>query len=312
MPLDPQVKAIVDQVAALNMPAFHQLTPQQARAQSEAMRPKTTGEPVAKVEDRTIPGLAGQIPIRIYTPAGQGPFGALLFYHGGGWVIGTLDGSDAVCRTLANGAGCVVLSVDYRMAPEDLFPAAADDCYAAVTWVADNAAQLNIDRRRIAVSGVSAGGNLAAVVALMARDQGGPAIAHQLLVVPVTDYNFETPSYSENADGPQLTRDSMRWFWKLYAPDEERARHPYASPLRAESLSGLPPAHVLTAQYDPLRDEGKAYADRLRSAGVPVTYTSYEGMTHGFFGMFAGVDRARAAVQDACTELKQVFAAQPV
>jgi acetyl esterase len=306
MPLDPQAKAILDQMAALNMPALHTLTPQQARQRPAA---QIAGEEVAHVEDRTVPGPAGAIPVRVYTPAGEPPFPVLVFFHGGGWVIGSVEGSDSTARALANASGCVVVSVEYRLAPEHKFPAAADDAYAATAWVAEHAAEIGGDPRRVAVGGVSAGGNLAAVVSLMARDRGGPPLCFQLLIIPVTDRNFETLSYSENAEGYGLTRDGMVWFWNHYLSDESEARHPYAAPLRAEHLRDLPPAYVITAEYDPLRDEGEAYAARLREAGVPVAAVRCEGLTHISFGV-PSIERGTQALRDAAEALRAAVATE--
>jgi acetyl esterase len=312
MPLDPQAKAVLDQMAALGLPEMHTLSPEAARAQAEARRIPGPIQEVANVEDRTVPGPLGEIPVRIYTPEGSGPFPALVFFHGGGWVVGSIQGSDHTCRALANGGGCVVVSVEYRLAPEHKFPAAADDSYAATRWVAENAAAIGVDPARIAVGGVSAGGNLAAVVALMARDRGGPSLVHQLLVVPVTDYRANTPSYRENGEGYQLSANGMRWFWNHYLASESDGAHPYASPLYADDLRGLPPALVQTAEYDPLRDEGEAYAARLREAGVPVTATRFPGMIHGFFSLATVLDQGQKAVDEASAALRTAFAAQPV
>ncbi|MGI8552280.1 MAG: alpha/beta hydrolase [Dehalococcoidia bacterium] len=307
MPLDPQAQALLDQMAALNLAPMHTISPQEARTRMPAA---ASNEPIARVEDRVAHGPAGEIPVRIYTPKGTGPFPALVFFHGGGWVVGSVAGSDGTARLLANASGCVVVSVEYRLAPEHKYPAAADDAYAATKWVAEQSEQIGIDPRRIAVGGVSAGGNLAAVVALMARDRGGPNLGFQLLIVPVTDRNFATASYIENAEGYGLTRDSMVWFWGHYLPGEEEAAHPYASPMQAADLSGLPPAMVITAEFDPLRDEGEAYAARLRAAGVPVTVNRREGLTHGSFGA-VGVDKGRQALQQAGEALRAALAAQP-
>jgi len=309
MPLDPQAKAVLDMRAAANLPPMSSLTPEAARRQMKEMRPQVTPIPVEAVHDRKIPGPGGELPIRIYTPAGTPPFPVLVYYHGGGWVIGDLDTHDQTCRELTNAASCVVVSVDYRLAPEHRFPAAAEDAYAATAWVAGHAANIGADPRRIAIGGDSAGGNLAAVVALMARDRGGPSIVHQLLVYPVTDYDFGTASYRENADGYLLTKDSMEWFWNCYLARPEDGKNPLASPLKANVLGGLPPATVITAEFDPLRDEGEAYGHRLRGAGVEATITRYEGMVHGFFGMTAAVDKAREAMAQAAAALKAAFAA---
>jgi acetyl esterase len=258
--------------------------------------------------DRTVPGAAGAISVRIYTPAGSTPFPVLVYLHGGGWVIGNLDTHDGTCRALANAAGCVIVSVDYRLAPEHRFPAAPEDAYAATQWVATNAASIGADPSRIAVGGDSAGGNLSAVVALMARDRGGPSLCFQLLVYPVTDGTTQSASYRDNADGYFLTKDMMEWFWNHYVRDAADRRHAYASPLRAESLNGVPPALVITAEFDPLRDEGEAYAARLREVGVPVVLTRYDGMIHGFFGMGAMLSQGTSAINEAAASLRAAFA----
>jgi acetyl esterase len=227
----------------------------------------------------------------------------LVYLHGGGWVIGTLDSYDATCRELAQGAGCVVVSVDYRLAPEHRYPAAPEDCYAAVQWVAANAASLGADAKRLAVGGDSAGGNLSAVVSQMARDRGGPAIRFQLLIYPVTDADFTRRSYVDNAEGYLLTTASMRWFWDHYVPEQAKRAEPYASPLRAADLSGLPPAWVCTAEFDPLRDEGEAYAKRLQQAGVSTTLTRFDGLIHGFVSMGLVAPKAQAGVDEAIAAL---------
>jgi acetyl esterase len=307
MPLDPQVQAYMDQMAALNMPALNTLTPEVIR---EVIRMQFAmlgePEPVAHVENRTIPGPAGEIPARIYTPQGDGPFPVLVYFHGGGWVICNLDTHDGLCRSLTNQAGCIVVSVDYRLAPEHKFPAAPEDCYAATQWVAENAAQFNGDPTRIAIGGDSAGGNLTAVVAQMARDKGGPQIALQLLIYPATDFRMGTPSIEENGEGYGLTKQDMIWFTNHYLNSEEDKLHPLASPFLTSNLTGLPPALVITAEYDPLRDEGERYGQRLQEAGVPVTITRYDGMTHGFVGM--PYDKGRQAVAESAAALQAVFA----
>jgi acetyl esterase len=311
MPLDPQTKALLDQVAAAGGPPLDSLTPEQARTMFAAMR-ELAGppEPVSGVVDRTVPGPAGAIRVRMYTPAGTGPFPALVYFHGGGWVIGSLDSLDSPCRSLANAAGCAVISVDYRLAPEHKFPAAAEDCYAATYYVVQNAAALNVDPGRIAVGGDSAGGNLAAVVTLMARDRGGPALAFQLLVYPVTNHDYETASYQDNAEGYLLTKSLMVWFWNHYLRDETDGRNSYASPLRAESLGGLPPALVVTAGYDPLRDEGEAYAARLREAGVRAETRRCDDTIHGFFQLAGVLDLGRQMVADAGAALREALTRQ--
>ena len=308
MPLDPQARMLMDQVAASGIRPFEESSVAEAR-QTIMMLASAAGEPVpvGKVENRTVPGPAGDIPLRVYTPDGRGPFPVLVFFHGGGWVIGNLDTHDGVCRLLANGAGCMVASVDYRLAPEHPFPAAAEDSYAATKWIAGKAATIGADPKRVAVGGDSAGGNLAAVVALMARDRGGPALVHQLLVYPVTDAPGDTASYRDNAEGYFLTAASMHWFWKHYTGAVKNPLDPYACPLRATNHGGLPPALVITAEFDPLRDEGEAYAARLRDAGVPVQMSRYPGMIHGFFGMGSLLDQGKAAIAGAVKGLRSAF-----
>lgn len=308
MPLDPQANAIIEQRATLGLPPIWEMRPDEAR-QSMAAAGVWQGEPapIAGVEDRTAPSPDGDIPVRIYTPEGSGPFPALVALHGGGWVIGSVEAHDGSCRTLANEVESVVVSVDYRLAPEHPYPAATEDAYAATQWVAKNGAALNVDPERIAVSGESAGGNLAAVVALMARDRGGPRLAFQLLVCPVTDHTLEQASYREVDRRYILNSESMAWFWDQYVPRREDRDQPYASPLRAPDLSGLPPALVITAEFDPLKDEGEAYAKRLQESGVAVITTRYEGMLHGFFQMPNLFEQARRAHSDAATALRQAF-----
>ena len=268
------------------------------------------GPEMASVESRDIDGPASKIPLRIYTPkGGAARKPGIVFFHGGGFVLCSLDTHDATCRQLAQGTDSVVVSVDYRLAPEAKFPAAPEDCYAATQWTALQARALGIDAGRIAVAGDSAGGNLAAVVALMCRDRGGHLPIHQLLIYPVTDFCFETASYSANGEGYFLSTDMMRWFWHHYLETDADGAHPHASPLRAPNLAGLPPATVLTAEYDPLRDEGRAYAQRLAAAGVPTQYTNYDGVFHGFFGMTEQLPRARQAIDEACAALRKAFGA---
>ena len=309
MPVDPQIQILLDKGAGV--PATHTLTVAQARAQYEAriaiMAPPAL---VASVRESTIDGPAGALRLRIYRPEGNGPFPALVFFHGSGFVLCSLDTHDGICRNLCAGAGCVVVSVDYRLAPEHKFPAGLNDCVCATRWVAEHAAALALDPRRIAIGGDSAGGNLAAAVALRVRDAGGPALCGQLLIYPVTDYHTPgTASYAENADGYGLTRETMRWFWRHYLAEEGDATHPHAAPLRASDLSRLPPALVVTAEYDPLRDEGEAYAARLRAAGVPTVMSRWDGMNHGFFFWVGVVDKAGAAMREACDWLRRIFTA---
>ncbi len=312
MPLDPQAQAFLAMLTAMNVPETHTQPVADVRAFMEASA-QLGGEleDIHKVEDRTIPGPAGTIPIRIYTPEGDGPFPVLVFFHGGGWVICSINTHDGVCRALANQTPCVVVSVDYRLAPEHKFPAAAEDCYAATQWVAQHTSSIHGDPKRIAVGGDSAGGNLAAVVTLMAKEKGGPTLVYQMLVYPATDYFIPgTDSIRENATGYYLTRDAMVWFWTHYANSEEDAHNPYMAPLRAKDLHGLPPALVITAEYDPLRDEGEMYAARLREAGVSVTATRYNGMIHSFFNLGSIMDQGKVAIAEAAAALHATFATQ--
>jgi len=310
MALDPQAQALLDLVAAFGMPALSTLSVEDARKalvqMGELSGPEP--EPVAKVEDRLIPDPAGQIPVRVYTPQGSGSLPVLVWFHGGGFALGSIEIVDEFCRALTNAAGCITVSVDYRLAPEHKFPAAVDDCYTATKWVAENANATGSDPTRIAVGGDSAGGNLAAVVALMARDRGTPPLVYQLLVYPVTNFAFDTPSHREYADGYFLTKDDMTWFCNLYLRSEADSHNPYASPLQAQDLRGLPPALVITGEFDPLRDEGEAYAARMREAGVPVACKRYNGMIHGFLSM--PLDQGKKARQEAAAGLRSSFARQ--
>lgn len=309
MPLDPHAKQFLDQIAALGGQPLSSMPVPEARQAMEMLAGMRAGEEaVASVADRRLPGPAGDIPVRVYTPAGNGPLPLLIYFHGGGWVLGSLATHDGVCRALASGAGCVVVSVDYRLAPEHRYPAAAEDCYAATQWCAAHAAELGAAGDRLAVAGDSAGGNLAAVVAQMARDRGGPRLRFQLLVYPATDATFETPSYRDNAEGYLLTTADMHWFWDHYLGDApQRGREAYASPLRAASLAGLPPALIITAEFDPLRDEGEAYGQALEEAGVAARVSRYDGMIHGFFGMGQMIPRAQDAVREACGHLRMAL-----
>ena len=307
MPLDPQAKALLAQFPpmpdfeAIPLPLLRQGFEQSALAPGEP-------EPVAHVENLRLPGPDGEIPVRLYRPESKSALPALVYFHGGGFVLCNLESHDGVCRSLANAAGCAVVSVDYRLAPEHPFPAAPEDCYAVTRFVAERGRELGIDAARIAVGGDSAGGNLTAVVSQMARDRRGPRLRFQLLVYPVTDASFDTPSYRENAEGYFLTTNMMKWFWGKYLVDPTDAANPYASPLRAKDLTGLPPGLCITAEFDPLRDEGEAYAGRLREAGVGVTTTRYDGMFHGFFGMGAVLDQGKKAVAQAAGALKKALA----
>ena len=232
----------------------------------------------------------------------------MIYFHGGGWVIGDLDSEDSTSRGLVNRVNAVLISVDYRMAPEDRFPAAPEDCYAATVWAVKHADELGVDASNLAVAGTSAGGNLSAAVALMARDRGGPTIKHQVLFCPVIDRSFNRPSCIANAEGFGLTTEGMVWFWDQYIGSEEDGHHPYASVIRAEDLSGLADATVIAAEYDPLLDEASDYAAALKAAGNDVTYTEYRGMTHGFNGSFGLIDDAVKACDEASAGILRSFA----
>jgi len=312
MALDPQARTILNQMAETGNQPINDLSVSEARQGAAAMAAmQGPPEPVAGVEDRKLPGPGGDLPVRIYVPFGRGPFPVLMYFHGGGWVIGDIETSDGLCRSLANASGCIVASVAYRLAPEHPFPAAANDAYHATQWAATNASSFGGDPSRIAVCGDSAGGNLAAVVAQIARDRGKPAIQFQLLIYPVTDAACDTPSYSENAEGYFLTKAAMQWFWNHYVQNNADRSNPYASPLRANNLAGLPAALVITAEFDPLRDEGELYAERMRAAGTPVRLARYDGMIHGFFAMSGVIDRGRMAIQQSAAALRTAFKLQP-
>lgn len=312
-----RMQQILDAHASLNPKPFSKLSPQEARKQptpADAVKTllKKEGKPVApepvgNVEDRTIPGPDSEIPVRVYTPKGDGPFPLLVYYHGGGWVIATIDTYDSSARALCNAANCVVVSVEYRKAPEHPFPAAADDAFAAYQWVTQNAASINGDPKRVAVAGESAGGNLAAVTTFMAGDKAAPMPVHQLLIYPVANHDFHTPSYMENANAKPLGRDAMMWFYGHYLKNPAHADDPRASILLADDLSKLPPATIITAQIDPLRSEGKMYAEKLKEAGVDVRYRNFEGVTHEFFGMGAVLPEAKEAMKFAAEGLKDAF-----
>ena len=301
MPLNPEYQALLEQMAQLEGPPLVDLPVEVGREMYRTMQPEAPEIEVGAVLDTDADG----VPVRVYQPVGEGPFPVVMMFHGGGWVIGDLTTADGQSREVCRQVEAVVISVDYRLAPEHPFPAAADDCYAATLWAARNARRYRGDPGRLALAGDSAGGNLAAVVAQMIRDKGGPAVAFQLLVYPVTDgVNFDRPSYHENGQDYMLTTDSMHWFWNHYAPNGEDRRNPYASPLLAENLTGLPPALVMTAEYDPLRDEGEAYAEMLGKAGVDAELIRCDGLIHGFFGQTRTVQAAVEPMAQACKLLK--------
>ena len=313
MQLDKQVEAILDMVAKSPLPAFWQVSPAEARtlyaAGRAAVQPATPD--IARVENMQMPGPAGDIALRHYRPIESKDgdvLPALVFFHGGGWVIGDLETHDVLCRSLANAGRCAVVSVHYRLAPEHKFPGAVDDAIAATHWVHGNAAKLGIDPKRIAVGGDSAGGNLAAVVALAFRDTWAPALCLQLLIYPVTDFRMNTESYVKNGEGYMLTRKAMEYFAGHYLRGAEDVLDWRASPLLANDHSKLTPAYVITAGFDPLCDEGHAYAEKLLAAGVTVTYECFEGMVHGFIGMGGVVATANHGVYRCGQALRNAFA----
>jgi len=307
--LHPEVRALLEMMDAQGAPPLETLDPLTARATRLEPMKALGGQPdvLERVEDLLVPGPGGDVPVRVYATEQGGVRPALVYFHGGGFVFGNIDTHDAVCRAIAKGSGLVVISVDYRLAPEHKFPAAVEDSYAVTVWVAQNAARLGIDARCIAVGGDSAGGNLATVVAMRCRNAGGPALVSQVLIYPATDLSsFETDSHRDFAEGYFLTRAAMKWFTGHYLPSADVASDPEASPLLAMNLSSLPPALVITAEFDPLRDEGEAYAERLRQAGVPVTVSRYPGMPHGFVSMRGVLAGGRQATDEVAEFIRSV------
>lgn len=303
MPLDPVVAGLLKQMADAGGKPMSESTPGEGRQMYQMMGAAYSKKDMASVTDMTADG----VPVRVYKPSEEGGLPCLVFFHGGGWVIGDLESHDNVCRNLAAAANCVVVATDYRLAPEHPFPAPFDDCYTATCWVESNADTLDIDAGRIAVGGDSAGGNLSAAVCLKARDTNGPSLVHQLLMYPVMDYNFDTPSYVENAEGYMLTRATMDWFFTHYLGGADGS-DPLISPLRAGDVSGLPAATVITAEFDPLRDEGEAYGVRLKDAGVATDVKRYDGMIHGFIHMCDIISQGQDATDYAASRLREAFA----
>ena len=308
MPLDPEAKASLEKRIEMGVLEPHESNPEEARA-LQAARPNLPGPEMASVSDHLAPGPHGDVPVRGYVPVTDdaGPLPVSMWFHGGGWVIGSVESNDATARALAKASGAIIVSVDYRLAPEHRFPIPFDDSYAATVWTAENAASLGGDPSRLAVAGASAGGNLSTTIALRARDEDGPRLVHQSLIYPVTDRDFERPSYKENGEGYGLSYASMVWFFDCNLSSEADASNPYVAPMLADDLSGLPPAFVLTCEYDPLRDEGEAYAKRLQEAGVPTRLSRYDGMIHAFYNAGIPFSRTWDAINETAGEMRKAF-----
>lgn len=315
MTLHPQAQAVLDQLNAAPTP-LKDLPPAEARATYDRFIVPQNFDPVpiGTVEDQMIPGPGGDLRIRIYHPeTADTALPVFLFIHGGGFVIGSIESRDPQCRMICRDVGCMVVSLDYRMGPEHPFPAAPEDCWAALTWIAENAANTGVDPSRIAVGGDSAGGNLAAGLALRARNAGGPELCAQILIYPVTDLFFEQglPSYALLDADYFLTRDQMIWYYDCYTPGLTKTDDIRLSPCKADDLSGLPPAQIITAEFDPLRDDGKRYGERLEAAGVAVEYTCMSGMIHGYWHYGKRIDAATEALNLNIEALRRAFHAQP-
>ena len=307
MPVDPQAQMLLDQLAAVEAPSIEDMTIEEARTTFRAFGSMMPVPETAHVNDHQVPVDGGEITVRVFHPLEYdkyNPLPVLVWFHGGGFTVGDLATSDATAAEVANATGCVVANVDYRLAPEHRFPTPLEDCYAAVQWVVDASGDLGVDPARLAVGGDSAGGNLAAAVCLLARELGGPAIRFQVLVYPCVDPRRSYQSYRENAEGYLLTASVMEWFWANYLGDDTDPETPLAAPLYASDLSGLPDALVITAEYDPLRDEGEAYAERLKQAGVMVEASRYDGQIHGFVGLYGMLDAGRKGIDEISRALR--------
>jgi acetyl esterase len=313
MPLDPAVQAMRERRRRDRVAPLYTLSLPEARQADLAAIQADAGEPepVYRIVDRTMPAPGGRLPLRIYRPRRRGPLPALVYFFGGGWTLGSIETSDGICRSLANAAGCVVVTPGYRLAPEAKFPAAVEDCYAAVQWVASRAARLGVDGSRLAVGGDSAGGNLAAAVTLLTRERGGAVLVGQVLVYPNTDLLADDASMRDSTDPFMFNRHSVAWYRQHYLTRPADGRDPLASPLRAKDHHGLPPALVITAEFDPLRDQGERYARKLARAGVPVELTRYDGMAHGFFAMAGTLDSGKQALAQAADRLRTWFTPAP-
>lgn len=307
MTLDPQVRALIDQFQSQIPESERELHVDNIRGISKLIYTRAHVEPIAEVLEEKIAGPGGDLALRIYKPDLKKPLPVLVFFHGGGWVFGNLEISDALCRSLANKAGCIVVSVDYRLAPEHVFPAALEDCYAATKWAGENAAFFGGDPYSIVVAGDSAGGNLAAATCLMARDRLSPKILCQLLIYPMISADFDSPTYLEFGSGYLFDRKQLMWCWDLYAPRVEERGNPYLSPLSSQKLENLPPAVIITAEYDPLRHEGEEYARKLREAEVTVIFKRFNGMIHGFLAWDEKIEQAKKAIIEISDALRLVL-----
>ena len=310
MAVDPDVATLLDTLAQSGAPELHTLPVPAARALAAGFAAMGIAtEEVGSVEDRTARADGIEVPVRVYRPRSDAAVQPVLVYlHGSGWMYGDLEMSDAICRRIANVADCIVVAPDYRLAPEHPYPAALDDTMAVLAWVSAEASTFGGDPDRVAIGGESAGGNLAAAAALAARDRTALSLRLQLLVCPVTDHDLDTPSYHAYAEGFVLTRAAMQWLWDMYVPDPARRDEPYVSPLRAGDLTGLAPAHVMTAELDPLRDEGEAYASRLRAAGVDAEVRRYDGLVHGFLTLGGAIRAGATAIDDAAHVVRRALA----
>jgi len=307
LPLEPQTEALRREWISSGRLPLHELTVREARVRELAELPAGASEPVARVVDRSLPGPGGEIPIRLYLPEGGAPMPVLTYFFGGGWVLGSIEASAAICRRLANATPCAVVAVGYRRAPEHPFPAGLQDCYEATRWVVDHAHELGLDPTRVAVGGASAGGNLAAAVAQLALERNGPPLAFQLLVYPPLDFRADTPSLRAANDPFVFDREALAWCWSHYLARDADGDDPLASPLRAHDVSGLPPALVITAEFDPLRDEGELYAWKLAAAGVEAELIRFDGVVHGFFALSGVLDAAGEAQARAVGALRRAF-----
>lgn len=315
MPLDPRIRTFLEQAGLLTPPGSAPRAPEvlleYTRANDEqakmAAAQAAAALPIARVEDHAIPGPAGAVAVRLYAPDGRGPFPVLLYLHGGGWVGGNLDTEDSGCRYFCRQVGCLVLSVEYRLPPDHSFPAGLEDCYAAACWLAGQAAQFGGDPARLAVCGASGGGNFAAAIALMCRDRGGPSLCFQLLMVPVLDFDLTTPSW-QDYDGCMIYSPEFLLVRNLYLPNVGDHMHPYAAPLLAPDLRGLPSTLIITAECDPVRDSGERYGKRLQAAGVSASVSRYDGVPHGFTGMRTLTPLAEQALNEAADGLRRAFA----